>query len=109
MFLGVSSADIVGQVKQKNNARAILIVFGILFMIIVIKGFFALNNAFDVNNPQENQYEVDTRFNTGVDDMIDESEQNFLTRALGTVDRDIWASALFLLIIGAFVLIIGRS
>lgn len=109
MFLGVSSADIVGQVKQKNNARAIIIAFGILFLIIVVKGFFALNNAFDVNNPPENQYEVDTKFNTGVDDMLNENSDNYFARMLSTVDRDIWGSVIFLLIIGFFVWIIGRS
>jgi hypothetical protein len=107
MFLGVSSADIAGQAKDK--AKPILIVFFILFALIIIKGFFALNNAFDINNPQEDQYDVDTRFNTGVDDMFDGNEQSFINKILSTIDRDIWASVLFLLVIGVFVMIIGRS
>lgn len=107
MFLGVSQGDIASKVK--DNAKPILIAFGILFLVIFLKSFFALNNTFDTSDPQEDSYEVDTRYNTGVDDMATNDTDSFLVSVFNSVDRDIWASVLFLFVLGIFVFFIGRE
>ena len=107
MFLGVSQGDITSKVK--DNAKIILVVFGILFLVIFLKSFFALNNTFDTSNPPDDKYEINTSYNTGVDDMTGKVDNNFLTSIFNSVDRDIWASVLFLLVLGIFVFFIGRE
>ena len=104
LFLGVKMSDITS--AATSNSKVIAGVFIVLFLIIIVKGFFALNNAYDLNNPPESDYVVDTSFNTGVDDIIlDEDEEinedfNFNSGLIG--------ATLFLLIVGMFALAINR-
>lgn len=103
LFLGVNFDDIKGMLNPKIVGG----ILGVLFLLILVKGFFGLNNAFDINDPQENVYEVDTSFNTGVDDVTNvevESEDSFLD----DLDSELVGSVLFLLVIGVFVLLIGK-
>ena len=103
LFLGVSLDDI----KSMINPKIVGGILGILFLIIVFKGFFGVNNTFDLSNPQENPYDVNTSFNTGVDDVtkVDvESTTNFLD----SLDSELVSAVLFLLIIGVFVILIGK-
>lgn len=106
LFLGVDFSNISGVVKNPSTARAIVIAFGILFAIVLIKSFFALNNSVDTSNPQNNSYVIDTSFNTGIDDITGvevKSDQNYLDK----LDNDLLAAVLFLVAIGIFVFIIG--
>lgn len=108
LFLGVKFSDISGFVSTGKNVKVIVIAFGILFAIVLLKSFFAVNNAYDVNNPQDSPYDVDTSFNTGVDDITNlevEGNANFFNG----LDSDLVSSVLFLLVIGVFVIFLGRN
>lgn len=104
LFLGVSFDDI----KSMMNPKIVGGILIVLFLLIFVKGFFGLNNAFDLNEPQEDPYEVNTSVNTGVDDVATvevESERGFLDR----VDSELLAVVGFLIVIGIFVILIGRG
>lgn len=104
LFLGVGMSDITK--ISKDNSKLIMIVFLVLFSVIIVKGFFAVNNTFDLNEPQNNSYDVDTSFNTGVDDITNlEIDESFWDRF--NVDSDLIAAVLFLIGIGAFVWLMG--
>lgn len=106
MFLGVNMGDITSSVK--TNSKIIVYVFLALFAIILIKSFFALNNSFDSNNPNVDDYEIDTNFNTGIDDTyLEEGEEREVTFDF-EYDSDLFGIALFMLIIGVFVVFLGR-
>ncbi len=106
LFLGVKMSDITDQATK--NGKTIVIVFGVLFFIILIKGFFALNNTFDLNEPPVDQYDVDASFNTGVDDITNTEINNdgFWDRFFN-VDSDLVAAVLFLIVIGLVVMFIS--
>jgi len=102
LFLGVKPGDIASQVTK--NGKVIMIVFFILFSIILVKSFFAINNTFDNNEPQNNSYNVDTSFNTGVDDVTNKDlNKNFWDN----IDSDLLSSVIFLIVLGGFVMLIG--
>ena len=92
----------------KDNAKYIFWFFGIVFGLLIVKSFFALNNAYDINNPQEDKYAVDTSFNTGVDDVTGQDGASTWKRIKASVDPDLFSAVLFLIGIGIFVIIIGR-
>lgn len=104
-FLGVKPGDVASQATK--NGKTIVIVFGVLFLIILVKGFFALNNTFDTNNPPSDQYSIDTSFNTGVDDITNSQINPSFWDRFFNVDSDLVAAALFLLVIGVFVMFIS--
>ena len=106
LFLGVKMSDITS--ATASNSKVIVGVFIILFLIIIVKGFFALNNAYDINNPSQSDYDVDTSFNTGVDDVILEEDEEINEDYEFNFNSGLISSALFLLIIGAFALMINR-
>lgn len=107
LFLGVKMGDVTSVVK--DNAKPIVIAFAIVFLIIVVKSFFALNNAYDLNDPIDNAYDVDASFNTGVDDITNtDVNENALEEWWDSVDSDLIGAILFLIVIGVFVIIIGR-
>ena len=103
MFLGVSMGDVTK--TTKDNIKPILIAFVLLFGIILVKSFFALNNLYDTSNPQEDQYAINTSFNTGVDDMAS-SEGSW--GIFESIDPDLISAALFLTGIGIFIMILGK-
>lgn len=104
LFLGVGMGEITGVVK--NKIKIIMIVFLLLFSVILLKGFFAVNNTFDLNEPLNNSYDVDASFNTGVDDITNsEIDESFWD--MFNIDSDLLAAILFLAGIGGFVLLMG--
>ncbi|MDA3856485.1 MAG: hypothetical protein PF569_09595 [Candidatus Woesearchaeota archaeon] len=105
MFLGVDAGKITAQVIKKENAKIILIAFALLFLVIVVKSFFALNNSFDINNPQNDSYIIDTSYNTGVDDI---TNTEIDTGVFSNIDSDVVSAVMFLLVIGVFVILMGR-
>ena len=108
MFLGVKMSDITGQVTK--NGKTIVVVFLVLFAIIFIKGFFALNNQFDVSNPPDDVYDVDASFNTGIDDVtnsqIEVNNKGVWNWFEDVFDSDLFAAAIFLIVIGGVVLFV---
>ncbi len=76
------------------------------FIIILAKGFFALNNTFDIDNPQNNSYEINTEFNSGIGDMVPEEDKNMDLFSNINIDQDLIGSVIFLIILGVFVMII---
>lgn len=104
-FLGVKPGDVAAQATK--NGKTIVIVFGILFIIILAKGFFALNNTFDTNEPQTDPYAINPSFNTGVDDITNSEINPSFWNRFFNIDSDLVAAALFLLVIGLFVMFIG--
>lgn len=104
MFLGIKFTDI--STAASKNGKLIFIVFMVLFSIILLKGFFAINNSFDINNPQNDPYEVNTEYNTGMDDIVGENN-SFFSDLFSWIDKDILAAVLFLAAIGIFVILIG--
>ena len=104
-FTGVKLSDIYS--ISKSNSKAILIAFLVIFSIIFLKSFFAVNNTYDISNPQNDSYAINTSLNTGVDDMVDTKKvESFFGRL--NIDSDILSSVLFLITIGVFVIIIGK-
>jgi len=101
-FVGIK-IDTIGSIFSKNT-KTLLIVFILVFSIILIKGFFAMNNTFDTSNPTNDSYKINTSYNTGVNDIV--GENNFFERL--NIDPDILASVLFLFVIGVFVIFIGK-
>lgn len=105
MFLGVKPDQIASGASK--NAKIILGIFVVLFLVIIMKSFFALNNTFDNNEPINDSYAIDTSYNTGVDDITNkEIDSSFWDRF--NVDPDLLSAALFLMAMGIFVFIIGR-
>ena len=105
MFVGIDFETIAG--AAKNNSKVIFWVFLGLFAIIILKSFFAVNNTFDINNPPEDSYDVDTSFNTGMDDITNE-DTGWFGNLFSSIDSDLVAIALFLGVLGIFVFIIGN-
>ncbi len=106
MFLGVDFKNISD--AATNNSKTIFFVFIGLFAIILLKSFFAVNNTFDINNPPEDNYAIDTNFNTGVDDITNEDAESFWNRMFGDLDEDMVSAALFLAVLGIFVYFLGK-
>lgn len=107
LFLGVKMEEIA---KFASENRKVLIgVFILLFSVILIKSFFALNNTFDTSNPQNDSYAINTQFNTGVDDTVPagtpEKVQSFLSR----VDSDLVGVTLFLILLGVVVMFVSKK
>ena len=106
LFLGVKPDQIAS--AATNNGKIIVGVFILLFLIILLKGFFAVNNAYDINNPQNDPYKIDPSFNTGADDIILEEDEEFNTNFNINYNNEMMGVAGFLLIIGIFIFMIGR-
>lgn len=106
MFLGVDASKIAE--ASTKNSKTIFFVFLALFAIIIIKSFFALNNSFDVNNEPNTSYNIDPTYNIGLNDVVDEENESFKDSLLGSIDPNILASSIFLIILGIFVFIIGN-
>jgi len=113
MFLGVKPADISNAVSGKT-ALYIGGAFALLFLVILVKSFFALNNSFDTQNPQIDQYNVDTTYNNGFSDKNLNSNENsnnynsntgFFDKL--TANKDLLYIVLFLVGIGIFIILIG--
>jgi hypothetical protein len=107
MFLGVKMSDITGSVL--DNKKAIAIAFIVLFSIILIKGFFGVNNAFDTTNINDENYDP-YNVDTSVPEHVSESGNkitNFFNNI--NIDTETAQAATFLLIIGVFVFLIGRN
>ena len=93
----------------KSNIKPIMLAFGLLFIIILVKSFFALNNTFDINEPTNDSYNVDTSFNTGIDDITNkEVDEGFFSDLFGSIDKGLLSSVLFLIILGVFVMFMGK-
>ena len=101
-FVGIK-IDAIGSIFSKNS-KIILIAFLLVFSVIFLKGFFAMNNTFDISNPNNDSYNINTTYNTGVDDIVENN--NFFERL--NIDPDMLASVLFLLVIGIFIIFIGK-
>jgi len=109
MFLGLKPQDMIGALKGKNTLY-IVIAFVILFSVILIKSFFAVNNTFDTNNKNINQknidqYKVNTNYNDGF------TTQNPIKKSTSFFDRidsTLLTSVIFLIGIGVFIILVGR-
>lgn len=104
LFLGIKPTDIAS--VSKSNAKPIVIGFVIVFSVIILKSFFAVNNAFDTGNPQNDSYAVNTSVNTGVGDLVTTSQKGFLFQMFSNVDKDLLSSVMFLVVIGVFIMFI---
>ena len=104
MFIGIDVKEISN--LAISNKKIIIISFLVLFSIIFIKGFFALNNTFDSNEPINNSYNVDTSFNTGVDDITNSEVDKSFWNSF-SLNSDITSAAIFLGILGVFIMMIG--
>ena len=108
MFLGVSGGEIAG--LAKDNIKPLMVAMVLVFLVILTKGFFAVNNAHDLNDPIEDQYEIDASFNTGIDDITNqEIDGGSFFDSVGGIDSDLLSASLFLLVIGVFVMFVGKS
>lgn len=104
MFLGIKPSDIAS--VSKSNAKPIVIAFFIVFSVIILKSFFAVNNAFDTSNPQNNSYAVNTTMNTGLGDIATDSQKGFLGGLFSDVDKDLLSAVMFLALLGVFIMFI---
>ncbi len=104
MFLGIKPQDIAS--VSTKNAKPIMIAFLIVFSVIILKSFFALNNAFDTSNPQNDSYAINTTMNTGFGDVASDSQKGFFGELFSNVDRDLLSAVLFLVILGVFIMFI---
>ena len=104
-------SDITSSVN--SNKKVIVIAFLVLFSIVLVKGFFGVNNAFDttnINSEDYDPYNVDTSAPEHVVEV-----GNKFTSFFSDTSFDIdWSSdtsqaAIFLLIVGLFVYLIGRN
>jgi hypothetical protein len=108
LFLGVKFEDIAALVSDYK--KAVFAIFFILFIVIFFKSFFALNNTFDTSEPPESEYDIDTSANIGYDDVIEgEDFQPEKTLLKSILTSDLFASFMFLLILGILVMIVARS
>jgi hypothetical protein len=104
VFLGIPISEAQGML----NKKVLFGVIGFIFVIILFKGFFGVNNVYDLNNPQENPYDVNTEFNTGVDDITGEQlemEEGWLENF--SINSDLLGIVIFFLIIGGAIFFIG--
>ncbi|MCA9486785.1 hypothetical protein H6501_00565 [Candidatus Woesearchaeota archaeon] len=108
LFLGVEMKTISSTMTSK--AKWILAIVVLLFLVIFLKSFFALNNTFDSSNPSDDPYQIDPSFNTGVDDITGaDSGDGFLSwlsNLFGGISTDFLAAMFFLLVLGGFVLML---
>lgn len=102
-FVGVKFDDIAKQAS--DNKKVILIVLLVIFSIIFFKGFFGINNAFDISNPQNDTYNINTQANIGYNDVVPEENQYFWED--WKFDDDLVSAAIFLSIIGILVMFVG--
>lgn len=104
MFLGIKPEDIAH--VSVSNAKPIIIAFLIVFSVIILKSFFAVNNAFDTSNPQNNSYDVNTTMNTGFGDITSDSQKSFFEEMFSGVDNDLLSAVIFLALLGVFIMFI---
>jgi hypothetical protein len=107
LFLGVKAEEIAK--FASDNRKVLLGVFILLFSVILIKSFFAMNNSFDTSNPQADAYKINTEFNTGVDDTVPKGTSDKFFSYFSNIDKDLIAVVLFLIILGIFVALVGRK
>lgn len=108
LFLGAEWSTVADITKK--NSKTIFVVLLLVFSVILVKGFFAVNNSFDLNEPPNSNYNVDASFNTGVDDITNsEVNENMVDSIKETMQSDIAGVAFFLLIIGGAIYLIGRK
>jgi len=95
-FIGVDLKKYI--LGEKGVKIGITIFVVVLFLLILFKSFFALNNS-DLSNPNNQTDEINTSVNIGVDT----SGIDF------NVDDEAFNTFLFLLILGIFVFLMGKS
>lgn len=107
LFLGVKFTDVTSSVME--NKKAIVIGFLILFSVILVKGFFGVNNQFDLNNQNSEDYDP-YAVDTSVPEHVIETK-NSITNVFENIDltSDMAQASIFLLIVGIFVFLIGRD
>ncbi len=96
MFLGVKLDEIGKMVNMKVVAGVLILIF----LVVFAKSFFALNNEFE-DGKTNSTLDVNTSTNYGAE--IDIPEEKFLN-----VSDDTWAMFLFFLVLGIFVILIGK-
>lgn len=102
VFLGIP----LSEAQSMLNKKVLMSIIGIVFIIILAKGFFGVNNAYDLNNPQEDPYNVNTEFNTGVDDITNvDTDESWVDDF--SIDSDLIGIVIFFLIIGGAIFFIG--
>ncbi len=102
VFLGIP----ISEAQSMLNKKVIFGAIGLVFLIIVLKGFFAVNNVYDLNNPQEDPYEINSEFNSGLDDITNqESDSSWFDNF--SLDSDLIGVVLFMLLIGGAIFFIG--
>jgi hypothetical protein len=109
MFLGVKMSDITSSALE--NKKIIAVAFIVLFSIILVKGFFGVNNAFDpntLNNENYDPYIVDTSTPGQITEAGTPTTEFFKNINI-SVDSETTQAAIFLLIVGVFVFLIGRD
>lgn len=109
-FLGVKLGDIHGIFAGKKVL--FLAIFFILFLAILLKAFFALNNVFDTENPQDDVYDVNVNSNFGVEEMgFDGPNTSWWDKFWNSfnIDDGLIAAVLFLIGLGIFAIILNRS
>lgn len=107
LFLGVSKSDIINMASK--NTKPLIIAFLILFSVIFIKSFFAVNNTFDNSNQVANPYLVDTSYNAG---GVPEPSFSFLGNiynSIVNVNSDLLYMVLFFIGIGLVMIFTGRG
>lgn len=111
MFMGIGLDDLIS--NKGKTGKIIIGVMFFLFALLFFKGFFALNNALDLNNPPEDMYEVDASANTGVDDITNEEldvDTGWFEDLFGDweIEQDLLYAVLFLAVLGVFVWILSK-
>lgn len=102
MFLGMKFEEITELIPKK----AVFGIMIVLLLIILLKGFFGVNNTFDLSDPQNNSYDVDTSFNTGVDDITNsEVESSWFDNF--NIDSELLGIVAFFVLIGGAIFFIG--
>ena len=105
LFLGVKE-DSIGTLFS-GRIKLVIGILVLLFAVIFFKSFFALNNTFDTSSPSEDPYIIDPSFNTGVDDITGQQIDEHFFWGL-SFDSELVGVALFFIVLGAVILLIGR-
>jgi hypothetical protein len=103
-FLGIES-KVIFEIFSK---KVFVILLVGLIGFIALKAFFGVNNQYDLNEPQDNQTQVDTSFNTGVNDITGVNTENSSWFDSFSISSDLLTAVLFLIGMGAAIFFIGN-
>lgn len=98
LFFGYSTDDL----KNLVSPKVLAVVFGVLFLLILVQSFFAVYNTF--SDPQNISEEVDTSNPFETNKIVE-----FFKGWFSNINSELLYGVLFLVIVGMLVIFLGKN